>query len=244
MEVTPDGIVADDESQTIEISADPAEGISIASDEAAEVTLGIPGRSTADGVKIGDSLVYQDAATDSTVVARPTEDGAQALIVLDSPAAPSRFVFPIEVAGSPVELRAGSDGSVEIFAQGSTFGTRGAACAVYAAAIVYQANRASNRGMCLKLKYPRFGPKATCRTSTRAGSVADMRLLTLREIKEFTYSNLRGLAAGLIVLLVAGLILGSWLHYQFGEGWAAAAVVSLIPIHYFWVCHQVGQFER
>ncbi|MGB2743609.1 MAG: hypothetical protein WBC28_03950 [Candidatus Microthrix parvicella] len=159
MEVTPDGIVADDESQTIEISADPAEGISIASDEAAEVTLGIPGRSTADGVKIGDSLVYQDAATDSTVVARPTEDGAQALIVLDSPAAPSRFVFPIEVAGSPVELRAGSDGSVEIFAQGSTFGTRGAACAVYAAAIVYQANRASNRGMCLKLKYPRFGPK-------------------------------------------------------------------------------------
>lgn len=60
-----------------------------------------------------------------------------------------------------------------------------------------------------------------------------MRLLTLREIKEFTYSNLRGLAAGLIVLLVAGLILGSWLHYQFGEGWAAAAVVSLIPIHYF-----------
>lgn len=162
-------------------------------------------------------LVYQDAVTDSTVVARPTEDGAQALIVLDSPAAPSRFVFPIEVAGSPVELRAGSDGSVEIFAQGSTFGTRGAACAVYAAAIVYQANRASNRGMCLKLKYPRFGPKATCRTSTRAGSVADMRLLTLREIKEFTYSNLRGLAAGLIVLLVAGLILGSWLHYQFGE---------------------------
>lgn len=116
--MTPDGIVADDESQTIEISADPAEGISIASDEAAEVTLGIPGRSTADGVKIGDSLVYQDAATDSTVVARPTEDGAQALIVLDSPAAPSRFVFPIEVAGSPVELRAGSDGSVEILRRG------------------------------------------------------------------------------------------------------------------------------
>jgi hypothetical protein len=70
--------------------------------------------------------------------------------------------------------------------------------------------------------------------------VADMRLLTLREIKEFTYSNLRGLAAGLIVLLVAGLILGSWLHYQFGEGWAAAAVVSLIPIHYFWVCHRLA----
>ena len=70
--------------------------------------------------------------------------------------------------------------------------------------------------------------------------VADMRLLTLREIKEFTYSNLRGLAAGLIVLLVAGLILGSWLHYQFGEGWAAAAVVSLIPIHYFCFFHRLA----
>ena len=72
------------------------------------VSIGIPGSDAAEGVVLAGSVVYEGAAPDTAAVARPTEEGVQALVVLDGPEAPTTFRYPIEV-GTRCSWRSGPD---------------------------------------------------------------------------------------------------------------------------------------
>lgn len=186
-------------------------------------------------------MVYQGAAPETALVARPTDEGVQALVVIEGAEAPTEYRFPIEVGpGGEAELTATVGGAIEVRRPGTaapvalvlpawatdadgrpvpthfeiegdtlvqvvdhagaaypvvadpnTCGTvtctyyfnkgttrdlasaasvgmlcgvalkyvppAGIGCAVAIVAVNVQANRAKSRGMCLKIKYTRFG---------------------------------------------------------------------------------------
>jgi hypothetical protein len=88
------------DSATIEVYGGPA------------VTIGLPGDGAGD--EVDGAMVIEGSDPDADLVARPTEDGAQVLVVIDGPAAPARYDFPIEVDGAPAALTLLADGSVEV----------------------------------------------------------------------------------------------------------------------------------
>lgn len=234
----PGGIEADLPGGLAEVTAGE---MSIDADGVPEVTLGLP--TVGAGQVVGEALAADGVHEQVDVVARPTADGVQALLLIDGPSAPQRYPFPVDVGGVPAHLTLTPNGSIEIRrsasaapvaivtpawavdavgasvpthfeVHGSTlvqvvdhqgaaypvtadpntcgwvtctyyFGRRAtkdiallpmlagavcaatafvhpsvaAGCAVYAGAIVYQANRAKDRvGHCLKIKYPRVNP--------------------------------------------------------------------------------------
>lgn len=99
---------------SLEVSTDPSEGLSVEGPEGIEVGLAISGADGPDGAVEHGSVVYEDVARSTSVVARPTQQGAQALIVIDRSDAPSTFTFPIDANGGAVTLRPTEDGSIEV----------------------------------------------------------------------------------------------------------------------------------
>jgi hypothetical protein len=67
-----------------------------------------------DGVVVDGSMVYQGAGGLGGLVIRPTEQGVQALIVVESAAAPSRYSFSFESPSGAVALVMNELGRVEI----------------------------------------------------------------------------------------------------------------------------------
>jgi hypothetical protein len=96
-----------------DVSTDPDSGLTVSGPGESSISLGIPG--TPDpGVIDHGNVVYPNAAPATDVVARPTNDGAQALLVIDGPDAPQRFAFPVEVGGAPAALVVQPDGTVNV----------------------------------------------------------------------------------------------------------------------------------
>lgn len=235
-----DGASADIGTAHVQVPVDPTGGLVVDPDAGPAVNIGIPGSSTETGKAAGGNVVYDGVAPDASVVARPTSDGVQALIVVNGPQAPTTYRFPIRVGGRGSTLSAGPGGTIEVRTPGTTFPVatvapawardangsvvptrfriegstlvqivdhHGAAypvtadpttcgtatctyyfgkkatkdiaassivgggcgllkvvplvaggCLVAFASVNVQANRAKNRGMCLKIKYTRFGP--------------------------------------------------------------------------------------
>jgi hypothetical protein len=118
-EVNPEGISTDVAQGTISVSIDPDEGITAADTTGTDITLGIPGKGGS-GSHVAGNVVYPDIADDATAVARPTRDGAQALIVIHGNDAPERYRFPIEVNGQDAGLRESGNGGIQIFGLGNT----------------------------------------------------------------------------------------------------------------------------
>jgi hypothetical protein len=118
--MSPDGTAADTSEGTATVSTDPDEGLTATGATGTDVSLGVPG-SPDEGTVIAGNVVYPGVADDASVVARPTQDGTQALIVIDGSDAPSRYTFPVEVNGEHTGLRQGNDGAVDILgADGTT----------------------------------------------------------------------------------------------------------------------------
>jgi hypothetical protein len=65
-------------------------------------------------------VVAEGAGDDVSVVARPTADGVQALVVIDGPTAPTRYEFPIGVGpGRAADLVVVDGGAVEVRSPGT-----------------------------------------------------------------------------------------------------------------------------
>jgi hypothetical protein len=118
-EVTTNGTSAELDGGAAEVSTDPADGLTVTDPAGTDISLGVPGEPT-DGTIVVGNVVYPDVADDASVVARSTQDGAQALVVIDGDDAPERYTFPVEVNGQNAELRHGNDGGIEIFAPKET----------------------------------------------------------------------------------------------------------------------------
>lgn len=112
-EVSAEGTTAEVDGGGAEISTDPTQGVMVTDSTGTVVSLGVPG-DRADGTVVAGNVVYPDVATDASVVARAVQDGAQALIVIDGPEAPSRFEFPVQVDGEDAVLRTPGDSSIEV----------------------------------------------------------------------------------------------------------------------------------
>lgn len=118
--VDADGTTAAVGSGIIEVSTDPSDGLTATGPQGVDITVGIPGRTTDEGVVAGGNIVYTDVAADTAVVARPATLGAQALIVIDGADAPTRYAFPVETDGAPSELRSTADGTIEVYRHGAS----------------------------------------------------------------------------------------------------------------------------
>ena len=95
---TADGFVANINGSTVELPKDPSDGISMIDPQGVTVTMGLPlANSADDGVKARmGTVVYADAAPDTAVAAQATSDGGvRALVVIDGPAAPAEYRFPL-----------------------------------------------------------------------------------------------------------------------------------------------------
>lgn len=114
-----EGVTADLNGAEVEVPLDPADGLTIAPDQGPAVSIGIPVSSGADGEAVMGNVVFDDAASDTAVVARSTGEGVQALVVIDGPEAPSTFRFPIEIEGGRAALETMPDGTVEVRVPGS-----------------------------------------------------------------------------------------------------------------------------
>ena len=114
------GVVAQLGDGSIEVSTSPDQALALEGPTGSDVQVGLPGGS-APGVVDGGSVVYPDVATDAAVVARPTADGAQALIVISDSSAPTEFAFPVRIEGARSELRPGPDHTVEVWEEGAQF---------------------------------------------------------------------------------------------------------------------------
>jgi hypothetical protein len=90
--------------------------------DASEVSLGIPGADE-EASRFRGNLVYAGVEADTSVVARSTAAGTQALIVIDGPDAPSSFRFPIEIDGRPVRFERAEAGSFAVYEEGATEAT-------------------------------------------------------------------------------------------------------------------------
>lgn len=97
----------------VSVSVDPDQGQVLDPDVGPSVSIGVPG-SPDQGTEIDGSVVYPEVAADASVVARATADGAQALVAIDGAEAPTRYAFPVAVAGHGAELRPGPGGGVEV----------------------------------------------------------------------------------------------------------------------------------
>jgi hypothetical protein len=95
----------------IELPEDPSEGLALGA-----LTVHLPGASAAeDAIALsGDTVVYADASPGVTVAAEQFNGGVRALIVIDSPAAQTRYDFPMSGAQTVSLL---PDGGVAIVAQ-------------------------------------------------------------------------------------------------------------------------------
>ncbi|MCU1372276.1 MAG: hypothetical protein JWO77_3470 [Ilumatobacteraceae bacterium] len=110
--------VADLGTVDVELPLDPDGGWMIDAKTGPPVTLGVPG-SGSEGELVGGNVVYGDVAEDASVVARPTTDGVQALIVIDGPEAPTEYRFPVDVGGEGAELLLVEGGLIEVHLPGS-----------------------------------------------------------------------------------------------------------------------------
>lgn len=105
----PGGIEADLPGGLAEVTADE---MSIDADGVPEVTLGLP--TVGAGQVVGEALAADGVHEQVDVVARPTADGVQALLLIDGPSAPQRYPFPVDVGGVPAHLTLTPNGSIEI----------------------------------------------------------------------------------------------------------------------------------
>lgn len=109
---------------SVEVSADPGTGIAMDATGGASISIGIPGEDRSPGALLAGNVIYADVAEQTAIAARPVEGGAQALIVVEGPAAPSLFAFPITVDGAAARLQIRADGSVSVLDNdGSIVGT-------------------------------------------------------------------------------------------------------------------------
>jgi hypothetical protein len=98
----------------IEVPLDPSSGLVVDPERGPELTIGLPGPDAQIGTAVDGNVVYEEVAPDADLVARPTDDGVQALLVIDGPRAPTTYRFPIDVGGEAADLRLRPDGSVEV----------------------------------------------------------------------------------------------------------------------------------
>ena len=103
-----------------EVATAPDEAVDFETAAGGHLVMGVPGSSDADGVISGRSVVHRDVADGASIVTRPTDDGAQSLIVIDGPQAPRRYRFPISLDGSPARLRRSSAGGIDIYGAGAS----------------------------------------------------------------------------------------------------------------------------
>jgi hypothetical protein len=99
----------------VDLAQDADDEIVLEGTDGTTLSVDVPGSPTA----AGGQVVYDGAAEDTSIVARQVPGGAQALIVLNGPDAPSRFDFPIEVGDDPAVLRLTEGGGVEVLPSAS-----------------------------------------------------------------------------------------------------------------------------
>lgn len=112
-EPSPTGASLDSGTGTSEVATDPDVGMTLTSREGASVSVSVSAASN-DGELDGGNIVYSGAGEDADVVARPTDAGAQAVIVIHGADAPSRYTFPVKVDDAPARLRPRTDGGVDV----------------------------------------------------------------------------------------------------------------------------------
>lgn len=96
---------------SVDIPSDPANGIGITANGFA-VDIGLPGAAVADdAVTVRGTTIYTDALPATSIAAQPADGGIQALIVLESAAAPTQFPFPLTLP-TGTTLAQLSDGSI------------------------------------------------------------------------------------------------------------------------------------
>ena len=96
------------------IPLDAGGPVAIEGSDGSSVNIGLPGDGQIDAKQTADGILFQGAATDTTVIAKATHDGgSQLLVVLGSRESPTSFAFPVSGdAGS--SLVQNDDGSVTL----------------------------------------------------------------------------------------------------------------------------------
>lgn len=101
------------------IPTNPDSGVRLDANTGGDVSVGIPGDHTPNGVRFDAATVFPAVAPEASVVARATDQGAQVLTVIEGPSAPSRYRFRITTGGGTLSLDgrggavvAGGDGDV------------------------------------------------------------------------------------------------------------------------------------
>lgn len=100
---------------SVEIPADPANGVTISAEGAAPITINLPGAAQADSAQvIGDTVVYENAAPSTDIAVQATANGGvRQLITIAGPAAPSSYDFPVDIPqGGSIVLT--DDGGAQI----------------------------------------------------------------------------------------------------------------------------------
>jgi hypothetical protein len=113
---TDEGFVAGQGADAVTLPEDAGGAVSVSS-ETASIAIGIPGAGSAEAV-LSDTnkAVYSDVAEDTDLIAQATtHGGAQILIVVDSPDAPTTFRFPMSIPDG-AWLNENLDGSVSVYA--------------------------------------------------------------------------------------------------------------------------------
>lgn len=107
-----DGFTASTAGTEVTIPSDANGGLVLTPTEGVSLSVGLPGSS--DGEAVDDGVVFDDAAVDTSIVAKATEDGgAQILVVLESAEAPEAVPFPIS-APEGSSLQQNDDGTVSV----------------------------------------------------------------------------------------------------------------------------------
>lgn len=116
----PRGLSADLGSIDVEVPLEAESGLQVDTSDGSVVSVGVPAENGSSGVAADGNVVYSGPGPDTSVVARPTAEGVQALVVIDGSDAPNTYRFPIEVDAANAELLLQPDGSVEVRQPGAT----------------------------------------------------------------------------------------------------------------------------
>lgn len=100
--VASDGTITDEtlsplsaDGSSVEVPADPADGLAVTTPDGDAVNIGLPGANKADDAVVVDGvIVYTDAAPATSVAVKIREQGSvQALVVMENETAPESFPF-------------------------------------------------------------------------------------------------------------------------------------------------------
>lgn len=112
-------VVATDDSGTVTLPEDPADGVAIQTSEGIGIKLTLPGAGEAqDAVVEGAQAVYTGGLADAAVAVRAEETGVQALGVLSGGAAANQYEFGLTVETGPSQLVARDDGGIDLIKEG------------------------------------------------------------------------------------------------------------------------------